>query len=78
MHLSFPQKHKPYYFPELEFWNFEIFKGSNHVTQGPEVALKAQIRLHFAVLAFRPPLVSYLTWFEPFEILEIQNSSSGK
>ena len=49
MHLLFPQTDEPYYFPKLEFIDFEIFKGSNHVTQGPEVILKAQIRLHFAI-----------------------------
>ena len=30
--FSFPQTDELYYFPELEFWNFEIFKGSNDVT----------------------------------------------
>jgi hypothetical protein len=49
MHLSFPQTDEPYFFPELEFCNFDISKGSNHVIQWPEVALKAQIRLDFAV-----------------------------
>ena len=41
MHMSFPQTDKP----ELEFRNFENFKGSNHVKNGPEVALKDHIRL---------------------------------
>ena len=78
MHVSFPQTDKPYYFPELEFWNFDIFKGSNQVTQGPEGVLKAQIRLHFAIWAFRVASGPYLIWFEPFKISQIQNSSSGK
>ena len=29
--LSFPQTDKPHYFPEFEFCNCEILKGSNHV-----------------------------------------------
>ena len=45
MYLSFPQTDKRYYFPKHEFWNFEIFKGSNHVSQGPEVDLKTQLGL---------------------------------
>ena len=73
MHMSFPQTDKPYYFPELE-----IFKGSNHVKKGPEVALKDHLRLHFAIWAFKATSCSYLTWFEPFRISDIQNLSPGK
>ena len=45
MNLSFPQTDKPHYFPELEFWIFEILKGSNFcpirawsVSDGPNCA----------------------------------------
>ena len=60
MHLPSPQADEPYYFPELEFCNCEILKCSNHVTQGPEVAVTAQIRLNFAISAFRVASGSYL------------------
>ena len=76
--MSFPQTNKPYYFPEHVFWNFEIVKDSNHVKKGPEVALKDHIRFHFAIWAFRATSGSYLTWFEPFRISQIQNLSPGK
>ena len=48
MHLSFPQTDEPYYFPELEFWIYDISKGSNHVIIRVW-SLKAQTRLHFAI-----------------------------
>ena len=31
MHLSFPQTEKPYYFPEIEFWIWDILKDSNQI-----------------------------------------------
>ena len=80
MNLSFPQTDEPYYFPVLEFWNWEILNGSNPVIKGPEVALKAQIRLYFAIWAFRAASGIYLTWFEPLKYrkLKIQAQENNK
>ena len=78
MHLSFPQTDKPYYFPGLEFWNCDILKGSNHVKEEPEVALKAHIAKLSLIWAFKTTSGPHVTWFEPFKISHFQNSSPGK
>ena len=78
LHLAFPQTVEPCYFLELEFWNCKILKGSNHAILGPEVVLKVQIRLNFAIWAFRATSGSYLTWFEPFEISHFQKIQPRK
>jgi hypothetical protein len=42
--------------------NFEIFEILNHVTLGPEIALKAQIRLQFAIWTLE--LLQALMWHD--------------
>ena len=77
VHLFYPQTDKPNYFPELEFWNC-VNLNSNHVSEGPEAALKAQIRLHFASFS----LLHCCTLWQKFigfftmhvKLFEIQNS----
>ena len=61
MCLSFLQRDKPNYYPELEFWFFFILNGSNHVKYGHEAAVNAQN-------CVRAASSSYLTWFEQFRM----------
>ena len=77
IHLSFSQTDnsltdKPHCFPEHEIWNCEIWKGPNHVIKVQEVDLKAQIRLHFTIWAFRATSGSYLTYLSPLIYLKFK------
>ena len=61
---------------KFEFWSWEISKDferlkSCHI-KGSEMSLEAQIRLHFAILAFRATSSCYLRWVEPSKISQIQ------